>query len=482
LTWSLVRGPAPHWTAASLCAGLVAANGIRIGGSALPLLCVVCLVVAASAPTPGYRLAVVGLAAVSAGLAWGSARLEAIDRSPMRAEIGRAGRAVVEVTAPPRRGTFDIRVPAKLLRFERRPIREPVLLRLPLGRSPPLGSRLEVLAEIKAPRPAQNGFDEAAYLRRHGIHVVLKVDEWQRIGQRGGLGGLADRLHGGMTAALSSGTTGERRLLLVGIVLGDDGDVPQGLRDRFRASGLYHLLAVSGQNVALLAAGVLGLAGVFRVGRVAAELGVLVAIGAYVLAVGAQPSVVRAGISGALGSLAWLTARDRDKWYFLLVGAVVLLAWSPYNALDAGFQLSFAAVAAIFVLAPRIERRLEGYPMPQWVRTTGAVSAACGLATLPIVCLQFGSFPLYTVPANLLAEPAMPPLLALSFAAAALHPFSNAVAWAPSWLAGWCAAYIAACARAVGGLPLARLPTSRALPLVALGAAAYAWRRWRRAT
>jgi competence protein ComEC len=242
------------------------------------------------------------------------------------------------------------------------------------------------------------------------------------------------------------------------------------------------LLAVSGQNVALLAAGVLWLAGLFGIGRMGAELGALAAIGAYVLAVGAQPSVVRAGVAGALGSLAWLTARERDKWYFLLIGALVLLAWSPYNALDAGFQLSFAAVVAIFVLARRIEDRLEGYPMPDGVRKTAAVSTACGLATLPIVCLQFGSFPLYTLPANLLAEPAMPPLLGLSFAAAALHPFSSAAGAVPASLAGWCAAYIALCARTVGGLPFARLPSATALPLVALGAAAYARRRWRRAT
>ena len=80
------------------------------------------------------------------------------------------------------------------------------------------------------------------------------------------------------------------------------------------------------------------------------------------LAVGAQPSVIRAGIAGALGSLAWLSARQRDRWHFVLVGALILLAWNPYNLLDAGFQLSFAAVAAIFVAVPRIGRLLRVRP------------------------------------------------------------------------------------------------------------------------
>src|SRR5213076_1962784 len=100
---------------------------------------------------------------------------------------------------------------------------------------------------------------------------------------------------------------------------------------------------------------------------------------AYVLAVGAQPSVIRAGIAGALGSFAWLTARARDRWYFLLVGALVLLAWNPYTLLDPGFELSFAAVVSIFVLAPRIRRRLEGYPVPRGLVDVVAVSTACGL-------------------------------------------------------------------------------------------------------
>ena len=115
------------------------------------------------------------------------------------------------------------------------------------------------------------------------------------------------------------------------------------------------------------------------------ELGALAAIGGYVLAVGWQPSIVRAGVAGALASLAWLAARPRDRWYFLLVGAAVLLAWNPYSLLEPGFQLSFGAVGAIFIGVPPLERRLEGYPAPRWLRAVIAVSVACGVATAPIL-------------------------------------------------------------------------------------------------
>ena len=100
-------------------------------------------------------------------------------------------------------------------------------------------------------------------------------------------------------------------------MLGEDEGLSDELRDSFKASGLYHLLAVSGQNIIFLALGVLGLAWLLGIPRLAAEVVAIAAIAAYVLAVGWQPSVVRAGVAGALASLAWLLSRPRDRWHFL---------------------------------------------------------------------------------------------------------------------------------------------------------------------
>ena len=468
-----------HVLAGGLCAGLAAANIGRTAGLGPIVVGAALLLVAAAAESPVPRVGAAAAALALWGLWWGSARLDAADRSPLRAEVGRAQHALVEVTGPARRGRFDLRLRARMIAFGRRRVHEPVLLELPLGRSPPQGARLRLLGEVELPRSSRNGFDEAKYLRHQGIHVILHADRWRIVGRRGGLGGLADRLRAGLSTALERGTSGEWRLLLLAIVLGEDGGLSEPLRDRFRASGLYHLLAVSGQNVALLAGGVLAVSWLAGIGRGFAEVFALAAIASYVLAVGAQPSVVRAGIAGALGSLAWLAAREGDRWYFLLLGALALLAWNPYNALDPGFQLSFAAVAAIFLIAPRLQRRLEGYPMPAPVRLVVAISAACGLATAPVLCLQFGASPIYTIPANLLAEPGMPLLLGLAFAAVALHPLSPDGAAVLAWLASGLAAYVAGCARLIGSLPFALLPNPWAPALLAAGFATYAWRRWR---
>jgi competence protein ComEC len=421
-------------------------------------------------------------AVVLAGWWWGSVRLEALDRSPLAAEIGRAERALVVVTAPVKRGSYALRVQVRVLRFGDVRPHEPALLELPLGRSPPQGGILDVLGVIRSPRGPVHGFDERTWLRRHGMHVVLHGDSWSLVGRRGGLGGLSDRLRERVERALAEGVGGERRAVLAGVVLGDDGGLSQGLRQAFQASGLYHLLAVSGQNVALVAAGALLLAFAVGIPRLLAEVLALLAIGGYVLAVGPQPSVVRAGVAGALCSLAYLLARPRDRTYFLLLGALALLAWNPYTLLDPGFQLSFVAVIAIFVLVPPISRRLEGYPLPGPLAEVVAVSGACGIATAPILWLQFHRISLLTIPANALAAPAVVPLLGLALVAALVAPVAPAAAAALAWLDGWCAAYLASCARAVASLPLAQITSGTgALALVGLATSvcAYAWRRSR---
>jgi competence protein ComEC len=418
---------------------------------------------------------------VFGGWWWGSARLDALDESVLLARADTSERSTVVITGPARRARFELRLPAQVRRFGRLGLREAILLELPLGRAPPQGSVLTAVITVRRPRPAKNGFDESTWLRRHGIHVVARADRWQIVGHRGGIGGAADRLRAWLADSIAPRLRGERRAIVEGVVLGDEQALSEGLRQRFRASGLYHLLAVSGQNVALVAGGALELAWLLGLPRWMGQLAAFASIGTYVLAVGAQPSVVRAGIAGALVSLAWLAARPVDRWYFLLLGALALLAWNPYSLFDAGFQLSFAAVAAIFVLAPRLSRALEGYPLPRKLAAVMAVSTACGLATAPVLWLQFHAVPLLTVPANALAAPAMPPLLGLAFASALTGVILPPAAAGIAWLNGWCAAYLAGCARVMGGLPGAQLRSGWALAaLLALAApaAAYAWRRW----
>ena len=467
----LVARRAPQLLAASLCGGLAFANVFRIGAAGVAVA-IVLVALPRTVAAAGCLLLL--------GWWWGSVRLDLLDRSHLAVHVGEAGRARVVVTGPARRTRFAVRIPGVVTRYARVSLREPVLLELANGRAPPQGAILSVLAVVKAPHGPRDGFDERTWLRRRGVHVVLHIDEWHVVGHRGGIGGLADALRRQLRRSIARGLRGERAAVVEGVVLGEEGGLTDELRQRFRAAGLFHLLAVSGQNVALVAGSVLVLAWVVGVPRLLAELCALAAIVGYVLAVGAQPSVVRAGIAGALCSVAWLTARATDRWHLLLVGAIALLAWNPYTVFDVGFQLSFAAVVAIFVLVPRFQRFLEGYPLGR-LRPVVAVSAACGLATAPILWFQFHSLQLLAIPANALAAPAVVPLLGLALAATAIAPFSSGAAAAIAWLNGWCAAYLAGVARLVGGLPFAQIQSTRTLLLLLVGAlltGAYASPRW----
>ena len=307
-----------------------------------------------------------GLAAVAlcgAGLWWGGLRVHELDRSVLAARIGQPAGVRVVVTGAASRTPYAVRVAGGGQAFRR----------LVVARAGPAGATGRASASSgrgpRAPgapgRPARarDRFRRARLARTTGdTRRAPRERSWRIVGRRGGIGGVGDRLRTAIGNALALGTTGERRSLVLGVVLGADEGIDPELRDDFKASGLYHLLAVSGQNIAFIGFGVLGLAYVAGLGRPVGHTLAIVAIVAYALAVGWQPSVARAAVAGCLGSLGWLLSRPSDRWHALAVGAVVLLAWTPRSLLEPGFQLSFAAVAAIFLSLPRLASLAGGLP------------------------------------------------------------------------------------------------------------------------
>ena len=469
-----------HWPtllAGSGCVGLALSNWLAVTTSAAVALSLVALVGVSLLDGPA-RVAALAAVLAATGLWWGSLRLEAMNMSVLLAKVGESGPAEAVVTGAARQTPWAVRVPAELLAFRGARMSERVLLVLPVGRSPPRGAIIETSGRIVEPRPAEGGFDERGWLARQGIHVILRGGAWRQIGARGGIAGVGDRVRDRIERAVRLGTTGVRRGLVLGVVLGEDEGLPERVREEFRASGLAHLLAVSGQNVAYIAFGVLAVGWLLRLPRVARELSTLSAIAAYVLAVGWQPSVIRAGVAGALASLAWLLARPRDRWHFLALGALVLLSWTPSALLEPGFQLSFAAVAAIFVGVPRVGRWFEGYPVPRRLAEVLSIAAICGIATAPIVLFHFGQAPVYTILANALAAPAMPLVLALGLLAAAAEPVAPGAAVALAWLAGWAAAWLELVARLVASLPGAQIGSGTAIVVVLLALAGWAGARY----
>ena len=475
----------PHAFVGALCLGFALANVGRltpiyglVGAGLLGALALV-------ASDARVRWALLASALVALAWAWGSLRLSELDRSALASRIGTAEHAVVEVAEPPHPGSFDERMKAVVLRWGSLRLHEPVLLELPLGRAPPQGAILGLVGELRAPPGPSNGFDEATWLRRQGIHAVLRGQSWRIVGRRGGVSGVGDRVGRWLSGDTTPGLKGERRDVIEAIVLGRSYDVDQSLLDDFRATGLYHCLAVDGLKVAGVGGGAAAVVLLLGFGSYVAQIAALLTIGAYALAVGLHPSVVRAALAAGLGSLAWLAGRERDRWQALLVGVAVLLGWNPYALFDAGFQLSFSAVASIFVVTPRVVRALEGYPVSHGLAQLIGVSTACGLATAPVTWFQFHQISVVTIPANVVAVPVVVEVLGLALLTAVVAPVAPSVAAAMAQLNGWGAWFVALCARAFARVPGAQitsgLATAAVLGLGAVGAAAYAWRRGERA-
>ena len=386
--------------------------------------------------------------AVLAGGLVAQARLHAVDASHLSGRIGHAVAARVVLLEAPRRQAFGARVAS--VRFDG----ERVLLRAARGVRWPTERVGAVIAVRGGLEPLP---EHEAFLRARGVHAQLRADMLSATGQvRGGVSGVVDGVRARADAALRSDVPPPVGALLRGMALGDDAALPDDVRDDFRASGLSHLVAASGQNVMLLATLVLALGAALGLGlrtRLALVLG---AIALYVPLAGAGPSITRAGIMGAAGVAAILAGRPAARWHALLLSAAVTLTLNPRAIEDVGWQLSFAAVFAILLIGGRLRNGLERRRVPAGLAEAAALTAAATLGTAPLIAAHFGRTSLVSLPSNLAVAPAVAPIMWVAMLAATVGQVSTALATPLTALAGLPAAYVLSVAHAAARLPQAQ--------------------------
>jgi competence protein ComEC len=223
--------------------------------------------------------------------------------------------------------------------------------------------------------------------------------------------------------ALERGMPAREAALARGFVLGEDDGIDPGTVEDFRRSGLSHLLAVSGQNVALLALLAMPLLAAFGLPLRARLVWILGLIVVYIALAGASPSIQRAGVMGALSVVATLAGRRASRLYALTVAAIATLAIEPRLAADVGWQLSFAAVLGILLLAAPLRHSLAawlGHGVARRALAEGAaVTVSATLATAPLIAHHFGEVSTTTLLANLLVLPAVAPAMWLGMLTAA---------------------------------------------------------------
>lgn len=223
--------------------------------------------------------------------------------------------------------------------------------------------------------------------------------------------------------ALGRGAPAREAALARGFVLGEDEQIDEATTEDFRRAGLSHLLAVSGQNVALLVLLTMPLLAALGQPLRIRLLWLLGLIAVYVPLAGAGPSIQRAGIMGALSVLATLAGRRSSRFHALVFAAAVLLVLEPGIAADVGWQLSFAAVLGIILLATPLRAAIAARIGTRgWRRALAegaAMTIAATLATAPLIAFHFEAISTTTLVANLLALPAVAPAMWLGMLAAA---------------------------------------------------------------
>ncbi|MFB7842157.1 ComEC/Rec2 family competence protein [Microbacterium sp. NPDC056052] len=447
----MVPVAATAWTVSLLVSFLpwAAVTVIAFSVAGVGILLIVCRLRIRTAVARAGPLSIVCLT-VAAAIA-GAAAAATPARVQAASLAGHVVTAEVSVRSLPSLGA-DGRLWADADAFRLGPGDQPAPLRVPvrIGIPPDAGSAtlgpgtvLRFMAQAKRTDPGERA---ALVLFSNGAAVQLSR------------GGPVERLAGDVRAAFieRAGRLPEPGSeLLPGLAVGDVRAVSDELDAAMKASGLSHLTAVSGSNLALVAAAAFGIVALCGGGRVLRIAVAVVALAGFVVLVTPQPSVIRAAAMVGVALTALLLGRPRAGLSVLLLAVTVILLVDPHLAATPGFALSAAATAGLIVLAPPLARGLARR-LPRPVALAIAVPLSAQLACGPIIALFAAQQSLISVLANLLAAPASPIATVLGLLACLAMPLPPladlfaAAAWLPS-------AWIAQTAVTTSALPMATI-------------------------
>ena len=254
--------------------------------------------------------------------------------------------------------------------------------------------------------PPEGGYGE--FLRRSGIAGTLRTGTLELVAHAGSAAGLLERTRRAAGDSLARALPEPAAGLAAGILVGLRDRVDRDLAAAFTATGLSHVVAISGWNIALVA----GLVGALMAGRARRTRSgvILVAIVVYTMLAGASASVVRAAAMTGIALLARETGRPGSAAAALGWAVAGLVVANPANAADVGLQLSAAATAGLIAWSAPVTAVLDrrvGWA-PRWVREGLGVSLAAQAATLPLVLVAFGRVAPLSPVTNLAVVPLVP--------------------------------------------------------------------------
>lgn len=340
-----------------------------------------------------------------------------------------------------------------------------VLVRAPRFPPIPYGSVVQVNGRVETP-PEFDTFSYKEYLAQRGIHSLVNRPRITVLAQEQGspLYHAIYSFKARAQAIINHLVPEPASALLSGILLGNDNGLPPDLAEDFRTTGMTHIIAISGFNIAILMGVLISLSQPLLQRRGAAVFATA-GIAAYTLLVGADPSVVRAAIMGGIYLLAnrWL-GRANFAYASLFVAAFLMTLINPFSLWDVGFQLSFGATLGLMLYAEPFTRWTRRQLLRWLPRKTVRgvmgllsdavlVTLAAQVLTLPLMMAYFRQLSLVSFVANALILPAQPGVMIWGGLATLSGMASTAVGQLFGWVAWLFLTYTIVLVRALASLP-----------------------------
>ncbi|HEX7195353.1 MAG TPA: ComEC/Rec2 family competence protein, partial [Candidatus Limnocylindria bacterium] len=302
-----------------------------------------------------------------------------------------------------------------------------LLVWMPRGISAGSGDRLRIRTRIELTEDF-DGFAYREYLARQGVGAIGRPRSAELVASASGPAAILAAVRSALLGGLNDIVPEPEAALGAGILLGVRASIAPEINDAFATAGLTHVVAISGWNIAIVAALVAAMARPLERrpgGRWTTAFVAAATVGGYVVLTGASPSVVRAALMAAAMLIARLGGSRAHAASALGLAALVMLLVAPAVLWDVGFQLSLLATAGLIWFGAAVERRLPGWP--SWIREPVALTLAAQLTTLPVILVNFERLSLVAPLANVLVVPFVPIAMLCSAVASLIGVLDSAV-------------------------------------------------------
>jgi competence protein ComEC len=292
------------------------------------------------------------------------------------------------------------------------------------------GDNLNIQGKLETPQDLED-FNYQGYLAKDHIYAVMYQPKIELLskGSRGFYSWLL-LFKVKFRQSIYENLSPPQSAILAALVLGDNRQMPEGLKTKFNITGIRHITAVSGMHIMILAGVLMNLAGILKLKKKLSFCLAMILLILFTILVSSPASAVRALIMGGFFLLAKALGRQNTALRSIILSAALMLGLNPLLLkFDVGFQLSFLAVLGMIYFSRFFKKQLKFEPL--------ATVFAAQVFTLPILIYNFGSFSLIAPLANILIVPLSAPLMILGLlgglAGIALQPLGWILAL-PSWL------------------------------------------------